>query len=498
MNICNQLRSLLLAGLLLCSIPAQSEELSAVFLHWNDFHSYNTPHVNSEGDTVGGYAYLAGYLDSLKSVHSEPVFTLHAGDDFQGTPISTLTRGASQILLLNRIQPDAFALGNHEFDYGRGRLDTLLQQANFPILAANLTDLRTGKPFVPRTTTLRRGGITVGIIGLTAPDLSELTLPDNVRDLRIIDAPKAVKSLAKELESTVDLTVVLSHMGFHQDSLLAESLGPSSPVDLIVGGHSHTPLRRARRINGIYLTQAGQHGEFLGYIQADVDTERQRFSDFKSQLLPVIPQHAAPNEEVASLVDSLETVARETFNTVIGTLKTAWIRDRHDDSNIGHWLTDVMRDYADADIAFQNSGGIRKDLQAGPIRIREIWEICPFGNHFVRFSITGAQLQRLVRHQIRSPQEFLQVSGLRYRYLPGARRPEGISVNGKDIEKGRQYTIVTNNYVFSHFEEFFGLPVTSASGIRHLNVLDREVFIQAVRKQGTITTQTDDRVQVLE
>jgi 2',3'-cyclic-nucleotide 2'-phosphodiesterase (5'-nucleotidase family) len=47
------------------------------------------------------------------------VLVLNAGDDFQGTPVSSLTKGRSQIELINIINPDAMTLGNHEFDYGR-------------------------------------------------------------------------------------------------------------------------------------------------------------------------------------------------------------------------------------------------------------------------------------------------------------------------------------------------------------------------------------------
>ncbi|MBU1064574.1 hypothetical protein KKC74_07165, partial [bacterium] len=99
--------------------------VSVSFLHWNDFHSANIPYTSNWGYTkglqIGGYATLAGYLDSLKLLYSGAI-VLNAGDDFQGSPISALTKGMSQIRILNEIKPTAFTIGNHEFDYGKDNL----------------------------------------------------------------------------------------------------------------------------------------------------------------------------------------------------------------------------------------------------------------------------------------------------------------------------------------------------------------------------------------
>jgi len=259
-----------------------------------------------------------------------------------------------------------------------------------------------------------------------------------------------------------------------------------------------TILRHSHNVNGIYITQAGEHGEYLGYIRARLDTVQNSFSHFQYTLLPVSTSGVTPRSEIAAIVDSLKSTATQTLNTVIGTLQTDWNRNRHGESNLGNWLTDVMREYADADIAFQNSGGIRKDLPAGPIRIRDLWEISPFGNHFVRFHITGQQLLKIIRHQITDPREFLQVSGLQYRYRTGTRELLSAQVGGTQLRPDSIYIIVTNNYVHSHFEEFFGLPVSSVQRVSHLPAIDREVFTKAVRDQGTISSRIEGRIRAVD
>jgi hypothetical protein len=60
---------------------------------------------------------------------------------------SSITRGRSQIELMNIINPDAMTLGNHEFDYGLENLEKDLSLAHFPIMNANIFDERNGKNF---------------------------------------------------------------------------------------------------------------------------------------------------------------------------------------------------------------------------------------------------------------------------------------------------------------------------------------------------------------
>lgn len=489
---------LLIAGLALLTgqTPTQAQTVEVALLHWNDFHSFNEYKITSDGDTVGGYAYLAAYRDSLANSHPGRAFSLHAGDDFQGTPISTFTAGASQIQILNQVKPDAFVLGNHELDYGRDNLDSLIHVADFPMISGNIYDHRAHALFTNPTTILEGDGTKIGVIGVTAPDLYQLSLPANVEDLELLDPTKVVRNYAIDLEPNVDLTVVLSHMGLYQDSLLAASLGDESPVDIIIGGHSHTSLFEPKTVNNIPIVQAGDHGRFIGQSLATVDTATNSIQSLDYQLIS-IKRNRKPRADVLAMVDSLQSMAQKSLNKTIATLETAWDRNRPGESNVGDWQADVMREYANADIAFQNSGGIRKDLAAGPVKVKDIWEINPFGNHFVRFTVTGEQLQTILRHQIGDPKEFLQLSGLKYTWDKSEEIFTRALVGGEQIKDEKRYSIVTNNYVFSHFVSFFGIQPDAVTDVKHFPDLDRDVFLRAARNQGAIESVNHHRARIV-
>ena len=155
-------------------------------LHWNDVHARNMPYEVSKKDEetgektyyyLGGISNLLGYINMLKDNNT---LLFDGGDSYQGSPISTVTRGFSQIEVLNMLEPDAFVIGNHEFDYGQYALDSALMMAEFDYLSANVffnpRNKTFGKPFIIEDV----NGIKVGVIGITALDLETLILPKNI------------------------------------------------------------------------------------------------------------------------------------------------------------------------------------------------------------------------------------------------------------------------------------------------------------------------------
>ena len=464
-----------------------------VVLHWNDFHSANLPYQpfsdQKGGDWVGGYATLAGYLDSLKNVNPDAV-TLHAGDDFQGSPVSTVTKGMSQILILNKIQPTAFEIGNHEFDYGVENVKAAMRKADFPMISSNIYDSTQSalllKPYVIR----RAGDVRIGIIGAVGADLFSSVLRENVQKLSILDPVQEIRRNVALLRDSCDILVVLTHAGFREDSLLATEL---QEVDVIIGGHSHTTVRQPLRVNDILVCQAGSRGRYLGKLVARVNLAENKIDSYQYDLLTMDVSGIKPDAGVKVLVDSLEQTIETEMDRKIGDLQTAWRRNGHGESNIGNWLCDALRDYFQVDIAFHNSGGIRKDLGRGPIIVRDLWEIIPFDNTTMLVKVSGEQLLRLMQWRLDNPRDFLQVSGIRYQYNSSNNELVSVEVGGQEIRPEKEYSFAANNYIISYFQRFFGLGEKEVK-IVSTPVLVRDVLIEAVEKQGIIGDSLDGRI----
>ena len=146
--------------------------------HTTDLHGRILPTSTYEGlDDVGGLARCATCIRQWRkeSPHS---ITVDVGDVVQGTPVSGRRGGQLMIELFNRLGYDAWTLGNHDFDWGPEKLETLLAHSTAPVLTANITrgDAVPGnfagawqavKPWTVREV----GGFRIGLVGLITPGL---------------------------------------------------------------------------------------------------------------------------------------------------------------------------------------------------------------------------------------------------------------------------------------------------------------------------------------
>jgi len=466
---------------------------STVIIHWNDFHSSNIPFEPTygvpKGTYVGGYANVAGYIDSLRRVYPGAL-TLNAGDEFQGSPVSSLTKGMSQILILNRIIPTAMTIGNHEFDYGPVNLRNAISAAKFPLISCNLYDSTKKGLLTEPYIIVQSGNLKIAVIGFVLKALKQSTLPESVSGIGVLDPATEVMKYVRELNDRTDLIVVLSHNGYDYDSLIAKEL---SEVDLIIGGHSHTTIRKPVVVNNILICQAGSNGRYVGLLNAKVDKARKSIVSYDYQLIETRLGGVTTSPAVAHVVDSLESNIRAEIDRIIGDLKVSWKRNDRGESNIGSWICDVTRDYFKTDIAMMNSGGIRKGLNAGPIAVRDLWEISPFDNSVEIISLTGEQLTKLLQWRIKNPRDFIQVSGLRYVYNSQKKLLISAEVNRKPIDPTKIYTIATNNFIIGQFERFFGLKPDDVN-IRHTPIIGRDILIEAVQNKPVIQYEIDGRI----
>ncbi len=476
-------------------LSSQSIE-KILILHWNDFHSQNVPMRSTCADTpcyVGGTANLLGLINKFRR-EQKNILVLNAGDDFQGTPVSSLTKGRSQIELMNIINPDAMTLGNHEFDYGRESLEENLKSAKFNVLCANLWDKRKGKLFLKPYIIKKIGRAKVGIIGLTTPELFKLSLRENLKDLELLDIEKVLRQYISELKKKrVDLIIALTHIGVKGDSIIAVKF---PEIGVIIGGHSHTALFEPKHVNKTIICQAGSRGEHLGYLEVSIDLDGDSIYSYSGKLIRVINGIVEPDPIALKKVEELEKIVDKEFGEVIGYLEVDWKRNFYGESNLGNWEADVMREFARTDIAFQNSGGLRKDLPKGEIKVRDIWEINPFGNTFVVFEVDGKTLKNMIEWQVSGKAELMQVSGIRYVF--DSRKNVGervlsIEVGGKPLDENKRYSIVTNNWVADHLYELFGIPQNSVE-VKNLGVVDRDTFIEAVKRQKVVNSKVEWRI----
>jgi 5'-nucleotidase/UDP-sugar diphosphatase len=473
----------------------QSKKVKITILYWNDFHAsvYPYPSTEKEGaPMVSGSANFSGYLDSLTADDPYAILVC-AGDEFTGDPLSSLTQGKAQIEILNILHPSVFELGNHEFDYGIDNLKKDLEVADFPIICANLIDKEKGKPLVKPYIIIDDGKLRIAFIGLITESLQKM-LKEGGR-IRVVDAESTLSYYMNELNDKTDIQILVSHMGVQADKSIAKKV---KGLELIIGGHSHTTIFKPIKVDNTLICQAGSNGKYIGKLDLFLDSKGKVLS-YQNKLVETYVDQVQPDTLVKNKIEELERNLNINLDEKIGELETPWIRNDEGESNIGDFLADVMRSYAKADMAFTNSGGIRKNLRAGPITVRDIWAIAPFSDRLVLIELTGEQLLNVLEKNCRKDTDLLQVSGVKYTFAP--ERPFGervieVRVNNLKILPYKRYNVVINDYILAQSKDFLGITQQELK-YKLLPDLDREVFIQEVKKRKTVNSQVEGRITEL-
>ncbi len=450
---------LTLAMLFSLTVTASAEETggemsgSIVILHTNDVHG-----------AIGGYAAAAALKQAYEDAGAY-VLLLDAGDFSQGDPTVSVSQGATAVELMNLAGYDAAAPGNHEFDYGYDNLKALEEQADFPILAANVlysdstvnlngVTITTGtSAFDARTIFTAPDGTKIGVFGLTTPETATKAHPAKIQGV-IFESGRdmfaAARSQVRGLENAgCEYIVCLGHLGIDEEStgnrstdLLEEVEG----IDIFIDGHSHSTVDKTAAVSGAtlsplpaqgfaskettlvtpakgeaLLTSTGTKFATIGAIVINDEgiTERS---------FPLDAISLTPDAAVAARAAAIQKEIDDDYGTVFATTAVALNGEkdpgnRTEETNLGDLITDALvwgaeKNGEQVDAAVTNGGGIRASIAAGQITKKDINTVLPFGNTLSIVKVTGAELlEALEASTYATPTAiggFPQVSGIQF------------------------------------------------------------------------------------
>ncbi|MGI8498595.1 MAG: 5'-nucleotidase C-terminal domain-containing protein [Gemmatimonadaceae bacterium] len=430
----------------------------------NDFHGALEPRPDAAGVVRGGAAYMATAIETAVRACAPPCETilLDAGDMFQGTPASNLAFGRPVVELYNRLGYAAAALGNHEFDWGTDTLRALMRQAHFGIFAANVryADGRDVE-WIPNDTLVRRGALTVGIIGVADVQTPRTTLAAHVAGLRFDDPAPIVDSIARVLRGRgAQAVIVIAHEGAFCDRDgatnchgeivdLADAL--TEPVDAIVSGHTHSFVDAV--VHGTPVVQARRSGQAIDILDLDVGVGSRATLPHAATVRDVVSDSLAPSPGVDSLVRRAVAAVAERMDRPVATIAAAMPK-KGEQYALGNLLADAQRWAVRSDVAVMNNGGIRAPLRAGAATYGTLFEIQPFANVLDRLTVTGSELRSYLERVVGGTGEpRSHVSGVVVTYDPtrpvGSRILSAVMADGRELTPSAVYTIGMNDFMVS-------------------------------------------------
>lgn len=226
----------------------------------------------------------AARLRDLKEAHDN-VLLLDAGDAIGSGNMGFRPWGEAALTWMNQAGYDAMALGNREFHVWRWALRCKIKRASFPILCANLHP-QTDRPVgLEKQRVLRLpNGLRVGLFGLLVEMVRPGSCAARFSHFVFTPATQAAREMITDLRPRVDVVICLSHLGLERDRELARQ---TEGLDLILGGHSHTPLPQPERVGSTWIAQAEPYLRSVGRIGLTVRDSG--FVEAEGQLLPLTP-----------------------------------------------------------------------------------------------------------------------------------------------------------------------------------------------------------------
>ena len=454
---CSPVPTLLLSAAVFAGDPR-----TLTILHTNDMHATFVPREamwvkTTPRPLVGGFAELYAVADSIRAGRPD-VLMMDAGDVMTGNPITErLYRGASGGALfemMNMMGYDVWCPGNHDLDISQDNLRGLVSIARFPTVSANLLDDRKGFPLGNRPfVILERAGIRIGIIGIMSQQLASLVNQNNLVGLRVLSPSATVQRYVDELDPKTDLLIALTHQGADEDSALASEV---RGLDVIVGGHSHTRLKKPKLVNDVIIVQTGSNTENLGLL--DLTVADDRVVHYDGRLIPLWAGQERPASNVSVLADSMQKEIEKEYSEVIGILRADWIR-RDTLTAFASFVTEAQRVAVQADVAFMNVHGIRKDIAAGPMTKRDLFEALPFRNLLTTFQLSGKELRQVLDHAVRTRQAIYVtgVSGQWKKKADGSVVWSGLRVGSSPIDEQRRYSCTASDYFVGEARRYLGL-----------------------------------------
>ncbi|MEV1020545.1 bifunctional metallophosphatase/5'-nucleotidase [Streptomyces sp. NPDC050264] len=557
------------AGALIAALPAgaahdrhggghhgQGRYQDVQLLSFNDFHGNLEPPAGSSGQVAekqadgttkqvdaGGAEYLATSLRTARKGHPYSV-TAAAGDLIGASPLlSGLFHDEPTVEAMNKLDLDVTGVGNHEFDEGATELARIqnggchpkdgcfekgrtFKGADYPYLAANVTDEKTGKPVLKPYWVWKNKGVKVGFIGVTLEGTPNIVSADGVKGLKFHDEIETVNKYAKILDKQgVKSIVALIHEGgvpasssynYDCDSPAAGS-GVSGPivdiakgitpkVDALVTGHTHNayvctipdPAGKPRMV-----TSAASYGKLytdttLTYDRRTKDIVRTSVKS-PTSANHVVSRTQAKAPDMTALIGRWNKLAAPVSNQAVGHI-SADIPGRGagtPEEPLGDLIADAQLAHAKsldpkAALALMNPGGVRSDLVFkasgsegdGVVTYGEAFTVQPFSNTVNLADLTGAQVVQALQQQVSgsneaSPKILQPSAGLTYTLdmtKTGAARVlvDSIRLNGAAIDPAATYRVAMNSFLAGGGDGFAALgqgknPLVGADDLKAFN-----------------------------
>ncbi|SQH72324.1 Trifunctional nucleotide phosphoesterase protein YfkN precursor [Porphyromonas crevioricanis] len=381
-------------------------------IHTTDIHgNYFSFDFLADSAGTGSMSRLSSFLKEARK-QNPSLLLIDGGDILQGTPAAYYSNYADTLPVnlaaqtMNYLRFDASVVGNHDIETGHEVYDSWIKDCKFPVLAANMIDIETDKPYLPPYTIKDIDGIRVAILGFVTPAIPEWLPQDLWRGVGfediLISAQQWVPYVIEHEKP--DILIGLLHSGLKNTNrhyienageLLAKEV---SGFDALFIGHDHRKFNgqlRTSRGDSVHVCNPASHLDFASDLTIRVTRKGNKIvaKDISSRLVDLNQYEPDPAFERA--FSEQQQAVRKWANRQVGVLETPLdIRGSlFGPTPFLSLIHRVQLDATGADISFASPLDLHTYIPAGPLRVRDLFSLYRFENFLYVMELTGSEVK---------------------------------------------------------------------------------------------------------
>lgn len=539
-----------------CKQKPKDAELT--LLYTTDLHGAILPYdFNKDKAAATSMANVASYVKQERAKDKDGVLLLDAGDFLQGQPSiyysnfeDTISEHI-QARVMEYIGYDAAAVGNHDIEPGEAVYSRVQKDFDFPWLAANAIDTRTGKPFFKPYAVYEKNGIKIAVLGMITPNI-HAWLPkylwENIEFQDMVECAQEWVPYIQKNEKP-DLLIGLFHSGSdytadgntidtpkNENGAIPAAMKVDG-FDIVLMGHDHqekSDVITNNFGNKVVVLDAQTGARYVG--RADIKLHRNGDKYEKTITPSLVEMKNVPQDSafVAAFDKDVKKI-NEYVDAQIGLLADTL---RSGDALYGpsefmDLIHNAQLQATGADISFAGVLSTDAVIPTGKLTMRNLFTLYKYENLLYTMSLTGQEIKDFLEYgygrqynQMKSPTDHLLnfkkdekgnlmknprfgysfvtpsfnfTSAAGIKYTVDVTKPVGERVtilsmsDGSAFDPAKKYKVAVNSYQASGGGGFFfeGLGFTKEeTDARVINASKNDVrkyIADYIREQQTIT-----------
>lgn len=542
------LLSILLMSLSL-NICAKGRTITLHIIETTDVHGHFFPYDFINKKPINGtLSRVSTYVNRLRKENNDNVVLLDNGDILQGQPINyyfnfiATDKENIAAQVINYMKYDAQTWGNHDVEPGHAVYDKWTREVNCPMIACNVIDKKTGKPYLKPYTIIEKQGIRIAVIGMLTPAipnwLSE-NLWDGLEFEEMTSSARKWIDIVKKNE-TPDLIIGLFHSG-RKDGIKTEEYAEDASLqvatevpgfDIVMFGHDHQEYNehvKSSDGSDVLVVNASNHSKKIAeaIITFNVKGKKVISKNIEGKIIDI--RNEVVDEAFMKHFEKEIEDVKEWSDRVIGNIEnTITTRDSFFGSSaFNDLILNLQLKLTGADIAFSAPLTFDATIKKGPITVSDMFKLYKFENQLYVMNLTGEEIRKHLEmsydlwvNTMKSPDDHImllneeskndnQRSGFKNMtfnfdsaagidYEVDVTKPDGEKVNiirmsnGEPFDLNRIYKVALNSYRGNGGGEL----LTKGAGINKAELDNRIIYrserdqryylIQEIERQGTI------------